>query len=378
MSDEPEDIDPSEHCEYPQPQTKFSSIEELTLSQEDGLLKLVKRLSNKFQLPNFSEQEIIDSVSLISRNLDYYYDTKWENLPDVFFKVPIRQPLICVSSPHKIKGGEVRDITFKTHFESANPTYGMQFKKLIKPRSVKAKHWMHTTTKPSGCVIAAHGWNLGDEKSSALTMVPGYFYNLGLDVIVVELPMHGSRKSELDSIIQMFPSLDPAVTNENFAQSVCELREIANWARSEINCPIIGVGLSLGAQVIALWASLDNLDAAVCVAPLVSLPTFIWNQVSGTSLETTLVKSGLGKQVLEQGFAVSNPLSYFLSTPRNQVLIVAGRNDIIVPSSHAETLYKHWNSPRIHWLQDGHIEQLTAPSTGLEIKDFLSSLGLIR
>ena len=296
----------------------------------------------------------------------------------MYFKLPDKRPLICVSSPHKIAGGEVRDITFKTHFESANPEYGARFKKLIKPRSVKAKHWKHLNEKPTGCVIAVHGWNMGDEKSSALTMVPGYFFQLGLDVIIVELPMHGARKSEINSITQMFPSLDPAVTNESFAQSICELREISTWVRSEIDCPVIGLGLSLGAQVISLWASLDSIDAVICVAPLVSLPSFIWSQVAGTNLEATLLKIGLNQQMLEQGFAVSNPLSYFLSTPRNQVLIVAGKNDIIVPASHAETLCKHWNSPRIHWLPDGHIEQLTAPSTGQEIKDFLGKLGLIK
>ena len=365
-----------EQCSYPRVETNFSSIEELTLSQEQGLIKLVKRLTNNFQLPSFSEEELEDSIPKIREALIYYADNKWETVPDLYFKMPSQHPLVCVSSPVSLSNGEVRDITFKSHFQSSNPMYTERLNSFPRARSVRAKHWRHLDREPLGCVLALHGWMLGDEKASAMTLVPGFFYRMGLDVIVVELPLHGSRSPDHLNPLNMFPSVDPTVTNEGFAQSICELREISHWVKTELDCPIVGLGLSLGAQALSLWASLDELDAAICVAPLLSLSQFIWGQVSGTALESTLVKAKLGADLLERGFAVSNPKSYFLETKKNSVMIIAGRNDVVVPSSHAEALWKHWGEPKIHWVEDGHIEQLITPGTGNEVLSFLHGLGL--
>jgi hypothetical protein len=199
---------------------------------------------------------------------------------------------------------------------------------------------------------------------------------MGLDVVIVELPFHGSRSVENPSLLNMFPSIDPVITNEGFSQAIFELREISKWIKHELDCPIIGLGLSLGAQAISLWSSLDQLDATICVAPLVSIPQFIWKQVSGTALEQSLLKAGFSYDYLESGFAVSSPKSYFLRSDKKHTLIVAGKNDLIVPSSQAEELWKHWNKPKIHWIEDGHIEQLITPGTGKKVHNFLTKLGL--
>jgi hypothetical protein len=368
--------DDGEQCSYPRIETNFSSIEELTLNQEQGLLKLVKRLTSNFKLPSFLESDLEESIPKIREGLDYYLNLEWQSAPELYFDPPKKNPLICVSHPVKLSNGEVRDITFKSRFQSSNNEYRSLIKNLNESNSVRAKHWMHTDKPPLGCVLAVHGWMLGEEKISALTLVPGFFYRMGLDVLVVELPFHGSRSFNNFSIRNMFPSVDPVITNEGFAQAIFEFREIATWIKHELECPIIGLGLSLGAQAISLWSSLDELQATICVAPLVSIPKFIWKQVSGTPLEKSLFKAGLNYEYLESGFAVTSPISYNLRTQKKNVFIVAGKNDLIVPSSQAVELWKHWNRPKIHWIEDGHIEQLITPGTGKKVHNFLNKLGL--
>ena len=284
--------------------------------------------------------------------------------------------MLGISAPIPLSDGQVREVSFMTKFESVNDNYRNRLKGFKHSKIAKAKHWMHTSEKPLGCVVAVHGWMLGDQKASALTLVPGFFYRMGLDVIVVELPLHGSRSPEEYTPLNLFPSLDPAVTNESFAQSIFELREVISWVKDELSCPVIGLGLSLGAQTIALLSSIMALDAVICVAPMVSLSSFIWQQVVGTTLEQTLIKAGLDKTLIDEGFAVTAPLSYSPKIDKDRMMIVAGKNDVIVPSHHATELWEYWQKPKIHWLDDGHIEQLVAPGTGHVIHGFLRDLGL--
>lgn len=366
----------SDQCIYPREHTRFSVVEELTLSKERTLLKLLKRLNSNFKVPSFTEKELEDAIPLLLSSFEYYLGTAWEKVPELFFRVPQVQPLVCVSSPVALSTGEVCDISFKSTFEPVFPDYKDRLSGEPRWNSVRAKYWRHTKEESRGTVIAIHGWMMGDEKASALTMVPGYFYRLGLDVVLFELPFHGLRRPDPLLPTKMFPSLDPACTNESFAQAIFELRAIKDWLLKEKEQAIVGVGLSLGAHTLALWASLDKLDAIICTAPLVSLPNFIWSQVEGGPLDLRLKEAGITREVLERGFAVSNPLSYSLAMDKESALIIAGERDSIVPAEQAKLLWEHWNRPDIHWVLDGHIEQLLAPGTAEKVHTFLHNLGL--
>lgn len=371
--DTPEDLD---LCKFPRQNTTFSSIEMRTLGAQASLLKIVKSLSNDFRIPDFSEEVLLSAVPYIKNNIDYYCKENWHTRPQHYFKAPSVFPLVCESEPVPLFDGEVRDITFKTKYEPVVPQYLETYTSRPHAKSVRAKHWAHTSQKPLGCIFAVHGWMLGDEKASALTLVPGYFYRMGLDVIVVELPLHGSRSTQGVTPLDIFPSIDPLITQESFAQSIFELRELREWMHKTISCPTIGLGLSLGAHVISLWASLDRLDAAICVSPLIDIARFVWNSIQGTPLEQMLLSAGYDVKKLSQAFLVSSPLAYPPKLKAEDAFIVAAKNDAIVPSEHAKSLCMHWNNPEMLWLADGHIEQLVTPTTGEAIHTFLRSKGL--
>ncbi|HMO17025.1 MAG TPA: hypothetical protein PKA63_00195 [Oligoflexia bacterium] len=365
----------NEKLEFLQVETKFSPLEELTLSQEKTLIKFLKRMGRSFSLPTFSDDELERAIPVLLESLKYYYETSWEKVPELYFKRPESLPLFCVSSPVHLSSGEVCDLSFRSEFSPVYPEYEARLKNEPRWRSVRAKYWRHAKGQSRGTIIAVHGWMMGSEKASALTLVPGYFYRMGLDVIIFELPFHGLRNPEQLLPTLMFPGIDPACTNEGFAQAIFELRSIREWLRREDDKPVIGMGLSLGGHTVALWHTLDFLDAAICVAPLVSLPDIIWSQVEGGPMEKRLQEVGISKEVLENGFSVSSPLAYPFSGIKSATMIVAAKNDVIVPAAHATMLWEHWGRPDIHWVDDGHIEQLLTPGTGERIHEFLSRLG---
>jgi pimeloyl-ACP methyl ester carboxylesterase len=364
-----------ESCEFPRSNTTFSSVEELTLTKEHLLLKFLKRLNASFKIPVFSPEVLEDAIPELLKSFEYFSNASLEKMPELYFRHPGSIPLVCVSSPVSLSSGEVSELSFRSSYDPMYPGYLNRLASEPRWNAVRAKYWKHTREASHGTVIAIHAWMMGYEKASALTLVPGFFYRMGLDVIVFELPLHGLRRPQEFLPTKMFPGIDAACTNESFAQAIYELRGIREWLERENTKPVIGVGLSLGAQILALWASLDQLDAIVCAAPLVSLPDFIWSQVEGASLSERLIEAGLSREVLEKGFSVSNPLSYSLTMNKENVLIVAGRNDSIVPASHATSLWNHWKNPPIYWLQEGHIEQLIAEDTAQKVHAFLSSLG---
>lgn len=365
-----------ESCEFPRASTSFSSVEELTLSKEDLLLKFLKRLNASFKVPGFSQEVMEASIPDLMSSFTFFAEASLQKIPELFFRTPESVPLICVSSPVSLNSGEVSELSFRSSYEPMYPGYKERLLEIPRWNAVRAKYWKHTNEESHGTVIAIHAWMMGDEKASALTLVPGFFYRMGLDVILFELPFHGLRKPETFLPTRMFPGIDAACTNESFAQAIFELRGIREWLRRDGDKPVVGVGLSLGAQVLSLWASLDPLDAAVCVAPLVSLPDFVWSHVEGAALAERLVEAGITKELLEKGFAVTSPLSYPLLMDKRKVMIVAGKNDEIVPSSHAEALWNHWQCPEIFWLSKGHIEQLVTEGTAARVHAFLSGLGL--
>lgn len=371
------DDDQTEACVYPQPETVLSSVETLSLTPEASLLKLLKRLSSKFIIPAFKESDLLDSIQPTLEGIAYYLSTTWEAVPELYFKRPEKSPLACVAKPTPIPGGIVRDFVFKSKFVSVSNEF--EKRRLLEPQneSVRVRYWTHEDKPSKGTVIAIHGWMLGDDKSKALTMVPGYFFSLGLDVLIYELPLHGGRSPSVFHPLRIFPSIDPIITNESFAQAIFELRALKNWLDEISPKPVMGVGLSLGAQTLALWSSLDKLDAVICVAPVVSIAKRIWHYVQNSPLSETLTKVGLTEDLFQRAFAPSTPLSYFLSTEKEKTLIIASKEDHIIPFNEVQLLVDHWKSPRTHFVAKGHVEQLVSEDTLLVVKEFLSSLDMI-
>ncbi len=370
-----------EVCPFPRPGTDFSGWEKLTLSDGGDLLRILRVLSRKFSWSSLADSVLDPGTSDMRAEIEFYKKTRFEKKPGTFFRRPKELPQVCLSEPFALSEGEVVDLLFQTNFQPRYKPFQDEFVACRTNQKVHARMWRHPPGKSLGRIIAIHGWFMGDHRMSALTLVPGFFYRLGLDVILYELPYHGRRMPITDGGKQsLFPSAHVARTNEGFAQAIYELRTLAAWLDAEEKKPIGAIGMSLGGYTAALWASLDPLAFVIPVVPLVSIADLVWDVFCKRPVDADPAKTqelfGFSRDELHALYAVHCSLSYKPKVPLNRRLILAGIGDPIIPRTQPEMLWEHWEKPRIHWFEGGHLGQIAEANALLQVHQFLLSLKL--
>jgi len=363
-----------EACPYPRPETDFSNWERLTLSDSRNLLRVLRLLSRKFSLGSVTEAIHALNADELRAEMEYYRSNDFRKRPNSFFRKPKELPKVCLSTPHPLSRGEIVDLLFRSHFTPKYRPFVSEFESFRDNQNVHARMWRHPNNEHLGTVIAIHGWFMGDQRINALTMMPGYFFRLGLNVILYELPYHGRRAPAASSDISLFPSARLARTNEGFAQAIFELRALAKWVASEDDKPLGAVGMSLGGYTAALWGSLDPLAFVVPVVPLVSIADMVWPILYET--EKARHEMGLELEDLRAMYAVHCPLSYRPKVPLERRMIIAGTGDPIIPDTQPKQLWEHWDHARIHWFAGSHLGQIVESEALSHVRDFLRGLNL--
>lgn len=362
--------------------TVLSSWETLTLKDQIKIASTLNRASRHLASLSLDRAAFAVMPENLLAALEYYGSRAFHLRPEEFFlsPPPLAEPKF--SLPHTFSAGEVVDISFPSAYLPHYQDYTRDFDSCVANRSAFARLWRHTKEESLGTIVAVHGWMMGDKRLSALTLVPGFFFRMGLDVVMYELPYHGQRRCVAGSGPLIFPSANIACTNEGFGQAISDLRRLSGWARSSTGKPVGAIGLSLGGYTAALWSALDELDFVIAAAPLACLATFTWevliNQPAGLPLRQTVEALGLELATLKGAYSVHSPLSYPSRVRRENRLILAGVDDAVVPASQPELLYHHWEKPQAEWLSGGHLGHLVDPSALARVQDFLHQRGFAR
>jgi len=361
-------------------ETKLSSWESFTLLGEQKLTRALSRIAGKFSAASLNGAVFESDAAGIQAAVDYYRSAKFQQHSEDFFRPPERVPQMQISAPYPLSRGEVVDLAFPTDYQPNYQPFAAEFQRCCENKTAYLRCWRHPRGESLGTLIAIHGWMMGDSRLSAVTLVPGYFYRLGLDVLVYELPYHGRRIPSCQQQASLFPSLNFARTNEGFGQAISELRSIAKWLEQENGKPVGVMGLSLGGYTAALWASLDQLAFSILISPLVSMSEIaevllsVHNHVP-LDLDAETLRC-LSPESLSEVYAVHCPLSYAPKVELKRRMILAGVGDDIVPRTQPEEIWRHWQKPRIEWLSGGHLGQVIEAHTLRHVYDFLRELGL--
>jgi dienelactone hydrolase len=221
-------------------------------------------------------------------------------------------------------------------------------------RTAQALVWRHRGEhRPA--LIAIHGYGMGRPLLDAHAFeVPWLFRTLGLDVVLVTLPLHGARAAGRRSGAGFLDG-HPLVTNAAFEQAIWELRRIAGWLRRE-GAPAVGVyGMSLGGYTAALFASLERgLGCAVPYVPAVSL-TGVLGASRSPEQQRAREALGLDDALLSEAWASHEPLRHRPLVAPEGRLILAGASDRICSPDQAHALWEHWGRPSIHWFEGSHL-----------------------
>ncbi|MFN8392242.1 MAG: alpha/beta hydrolase family protein [Bdellovibrionota bacterium] len=367
-------------CPYPRPGTDFSNWERLTLSDRGDLLRVLRLLARKFSWGSLADVVLQGNMGDMAAAIEYYRSNNFAVRPSSFFRRPKELPKVCLSEPYPLEHGEIVDLMFQTHYVPRYKPFEKEYAAYSENQKVHARMWKHPPGQSLGTIVAIHGWFMGDQRVSALTLVPGFFFRLGLDVVLYELPHHGRRAPIGRPNTSLFPSADVPRTNEGFGQAIFELRSLAAWLEQENPNPVGAIGMSLGGYTAALWGSLDKLAFVIPVVPLVSIADMVWKLVhelrNGDEGLKRLDLKGLDLDQLRAIYSVHCPLSYQPKTPLNRRMIIAGLGDPIIPASQPQMLWEHWNKPRIHWFEGGHLGQIVEGDALHQVHLFLQSLKL--
>ncbi|CQD12142.1 prolyl oligopeptidase family protein [Mycobacterium lentiflavum] len=289
-------------------------------------------------------REVIDGVQ-------FYGDKGWLEKPRRFFGGP---PVLSDVEIRKVKG---RRRSFqRMFFDSGYAPH---------PGEPGAQRWMSYTAnnreyalllrhpEPRPWLVCIHGTEMGRAALDlALFRAWKLHDELGLNVVMPVLPMHGPRSHGLPKGA-VFPGEDVLDDVHATAQAVWDIRRLLSWIRLQEPESLIGLNsLSLGGYIASLVASLDKgLTCAILGVPVADLVELLGRH-SGLGHDdprrhTMELAEPIGRMV--------SPLSLTPLVPMRGRFIYAGIADRVVhPRTQVTRLWRHWGKPEIVWYRGGH------------------------
>jgi hypothetical protein len=299
-----------------------------------------------------SRGDVFDRITReVVAGLEFYGDKGWLEKPKGFFAKP---PPLSDVSVRKVKGH--RDSFYRMFFDSGYTPH---------PAEPGAQRWQSYTAndreyalllrhpEPRPWLVCVHGTEMGRAAMDlALFRAWRLHDELGLNVVMPVLPMHGPRARGLPKGV-VFPGEDILDDVHATGQAVWDVRRLLSWIRRQEPESQIGLnGLSLGGYIAALVASLETgLTCAILGVPVVDLVGLLGRH------------SGLGRddprrqtmELAEPIGRMTSPLSLAPLVPMPGRFIYAGVADQVVhPREQVVRLWGHWGKPEIVWYPGGH------------------------
>jgi pimeloyl-ACP methyl ester carboxylesterase len=226
----------------------------------------------------------------------------------------------------------------------------------------RAKDWQKSPT-----VILLHGG--GDFLSHQFRfplMVPT-IQRAGFNAATLAAPYHFQRR------VRRIEAFDHLRVAEAFGQGVAEIRALTGWLLNQ-GCPSIGLfGISLGGWLAGLTATRDpRLKAVVLAVPGVRRD---YRATRGERVLWTPMRKALAKQNVARAALDKTPMNLTLSLPvipKEDVLLIQGRYDLLVEAEQTEELWQKWGHPEIWRLPHGHVSWMFAPGINGRVLDWLT------
>ncbi|MFM8599626.1 MAG: alpha/beta hydrolase family protein [Mycobacterium sp.] len=312
----------------------------------------------------------------IGEAVDFYGRQGWLERPEDFFPAPPAPTDVAVRS---FRGKRADRGHERITFESGYAPH---------PDEPGAQRWMDYTgnrreyamvlrhPEPRPWLVCVHGTEMG-RAGLDLTLFRAWHLHtdLGLNVVLPVLPMHGPRARGLPRGA-VFPGENVLDDVHGTAQAVWDVRRILAWIRSEQPGARIGLNsISLGGYIAGLVASLDDdLTCAILGVPPANLVELLGRHaglpVDDPRRKTLELAGPIGRMV--------SPLSMQPKVPPQGRFIYAGVADRIVhPREQVMQLWEHWGRPDIGWYRGGHTGFFEARPVQRYVDAALAQSGLI-
>jgi len=227
----------------------------------------------------------------------------------------------------------------------------------------RTKDWQKFPT-----IILLHGGTdfLGYRYGFPL-LVPA-IHRAGFNAATLVAPYHFQRR------VHRIEAFDHLRVAEAFAQALAEIRALIGWLVDE-GCPAVALfGFSLGGWLAGLAATRDSrLKAVILALPGVRRD---YRATRGECVLWTPMRKALEKQKAAREELDKTPINLTLSQPvipKENILLIQGRYDLLVEAEQTEELWQKWRQPEIWRLPHGHISWMGAPGLTGRVLHWLSS-----
>jgi pimeloyl-ACP methyl ester carboxylesterase len=325
------------------------------------------------------------SDTTLQEYIDYhafYSQPRFLDDPDSAFERPPRSHTVVERATRRRswdpKSANLASIDFYSPYQTLDPRFRDEYAALEPNDRVESRAWFHRNG-PRPVVIFLHGFSAPDYRINKMWFSAQRFYDAGLDVVFMNLPLHGGRmpsSAAFHGAAMIQPSLWRL--SEACAQGVMDLRILINHL-SRRGAPKVGImGYSWGGFHASMLACLEpRTDFIVSVALVVSIADLVMSWPTRSFFEESLDEPATMIRELRKILAPFTPLSHALQIPRERVLLVASANDGLIPAIHAEALWQHFGRPEVYWSCGGHILYFDKGRVADRALRFLQSIEVI-
>jgi hypothetical protein len=224
-------------------------------------------------------------------------------------------------------------------------------------------------------LVCTNGYRMG-YASIDVRVFERFATQLGLNVLIPVLPLHGPRRKSVHSGTG-FLGLDVVDTLHAEAQAVWDIRRLLGWIRAQEPKAVGAFGLSLGGYTTALYSSLeDGLDCVVLGIPLADVTRLLVRHAVPEQLQLALQR-GYSLERVREVLRVVSPLEIAPRAPAAGRLMFGAVADRLVTPDQVRDLWRHWGEPEIVWYQGGHVTFRVERAVFAAIDRVLMANGLV-
>ncbi|MCH9734740.1 MAG: hypothetical protein K0U78_09330, partial [Actinomycetia bacterium] len=306
--------------------------------------------------------------------LDLYRGEGWLDNPERFFAAPPPLTDVVIRQVKGRRWSHERMVFDSGHTLHAGEPGGKRWLGYTANHREYALLLRHPEPRP--WLVCVHGAEMG-RAALDLTLFRAWHLHedLGLNVVLPVLPMHGPRARGLPKGA-VFPGEDVMDNVHAAAQAVWDVRRLLSWIRSQQPESPIGLNsISLGGFVTSLVASIEGgLTCAILGVPVVDLIELLGRHAGLRRNDPRRHAVALAEPI---GRMLS-PLSLEPRVPIRGRFIYAGIADQLVhPREQVVRLWEHWGRPKIVWYHGGHTGFFQARPVQRFLDEALAQSGLI-
>jgi hypothetical protein len=302
----------------------------------------------------------------------------WLEEPARYHRDP-EVPSGCMVTRQRVLNVSYEHLTFPSGYEP-HPGEPGRDRWLSYEDNRMAHAWVVRTRQPDApWLVCVHGWGMGSPLMDLRAFrARRLSRELGVNVVVPVLPLHGPRQRPGANGGEGFMTIDLIDAAHGLAQAAWDIRSAIRWIRFHDPHARVGLyGLSLGGYTAALTASLeDDLACVIAGIPATDIVD-LYRRHSPLKVRRRALEHGaLGPKATAVHRVVS-PLVLEPKPERDRRFLFAGIGDRMSTSRQARRLWEHWDRPNMAWYAGGHVGFFWAGQVSRFVEEALAASGLV-